>query len=47
MNKPEPVALIKLRLSLLQEIAERADEISRIDDRLKSITGEHDYHDYN
>lgn len=44
MNKSE---LTELRLSLLQEIAERADEISRIDLRLKSITGEHDYHDYN
>jgi hypothetical protein len=38
--KPESVALTKRRLSLLQEIAERADEISRIDDRLKSITGD-------
>jgi hypothetical protein len=35
MNKSE---LTELRLSLLQEIAERADEISRIDDRLNSIT---------
>jgi len=35
MNKSE---LTELRLSLLQEIAERADEISRIDLRLKSIT---------
>lgn len=35
MNKSE---LQELRLSLLQEIAERADQIKRIDDRLKSIT---------
>lgn len=37
MNKPE---LTEQRLSLLEQIAERADEISRIDIRLKSITGE-------
>jgi hypothetical protein len=34
--------LTERRLSLLQEIAERADEISKIDIELhKSITGEH------
>ena len=39
MNKAD---LTERRLSLLQEIAERADEISRIDDRLKSIIGDYD-----
>ena len=40
MNK---VALNKRRLSLLAEIAERADEIKRIDDELqKPITRDYD-----
>lgn len=38
--KPESVALIKRRISLLESIAKSADEISRIDIRLKSITGD-------
>jgi hypothetical protein len=41
MNKSE---LTERRLLLLEEICIAADEISRIDIRLKSITREHDFH---
>jgi hypothetical protein len=41
----EHQTLAERRLLLLEEICIAADEISRIDDRLKSITGEHNFHD--
>lgn len=40
MNKPESAALIKRRLLLLQEIAKAADEITRIDKELRTISGD-------
>lgn len=40
MIKPESVALNKRRLSLLESIAEAANEIKRIDIELKSITSD-------
>lgn len=38
--KPEQQALTELRISHLEQICNIADKIKRIDDRLKSITGD-------